>query len=103
MRAVHPGARSMRLPSAVFRFTFFVLPCALLLCGCALLGVAAYKLKPPDTIKPQYMNLVNQRVGVMVWADRGLRIDWPALQLDLGNGIDQKLHAQTLDEKGKPK
>ena len=28
----------------------------------------AYKLKPPETIKPKYTNLVNQRVGVMVWA-----------------------------------
>jgi hypothetical protein len=71
--------------------------------GCAILGVAAYKLKPPETIKPKYTNLVNQTVGVMIWVDRGIRIDWPTLQIDLANGIDHKLKEQTLDAKGKPK
>jgi len=91
----------MRCPRVLPLYVLILLGAAA--AGCQILGVAAYKLKPPDTIKPQYMNLVNQRVGVMVWADRGLRIDWPTLQLDIGNGIDHKLHEQTLDEKGKPK
>jgi hypothetical protein len=66
----------------------------LLLClaGCNVIGVAAYKLTPPPTIKPKYTNLQNQSVGVMVWADRGLRIDWPSLQLDLANTIQTKLN-----------
>src|SRR5439155_1767585 len=38
-----------------------------------------------------------------VWADRGIRIDWPTLRLDLANAVQQKLKEQTLDEKGKPK
>ena len=83
--------------SSVLLVTLFALS------GCQLLGVAAYKLKPPDTIKPQYMGMTGQTVGVMVWADRGLRIDWPGLQLDLANGIDHKLREQTLDAKGEPK
>src|SRR5256885_8652398 len=87
--------RSFHLP-----FTIFLLP---FLAGCAALGVAAYKLEPPETIRPKYANLVNQSVGVMVWADRGIRIDWPTLRLDLANAIQQKLKEQTLDEKGKPK
>jgi hypothetical protein len=82
----------MRASSAVFRFSFFVLPCVLLT-GCAALGVAAYKLKPPETIQPKYTNLQNHAVGVMVWADRGIRIDWPTLQLDLANSIQNKLKA----------
>jgi hypothetical protein len=61
------------------------------LTGCAALGVAAYKLSPPPTIQPQYKNLKGQSVGVMVWADRGLRIDWPSLQLDLANAVQKKL------------
>src|SRR5437867_11282410 len=74
-----------------------------LLAGCAALGVAAYKLKPAETIKPKYTNLVNQSVGVMIWVERGIRIDWPSLQIDLANGIDHKLKEQTTDAKGKPK
>lgn len=84
---------------------FIFLPSSFILClaGCQILGVAAYKLKPPETIKPKYMNLPGQSVGIMVWADRGLRIDWPTLQLDLANGIQHKLQDQTIDAKGKPK
>jgi len=92
----------MRFRPRVFRLSVFLFPCALL-CGCTILGVAAYKLKPPETIKPKYTNLVNQTVGVMVWADQGVRIEWPTLQLDIANGIDHKIRAQTVDDKGKPK
>ena len=88
--------------SAAFPF-FILLPSSFLLCGCAALGVAAYKLKPPETIKPKYTNLANQSVGVMVWADRGIRIDWQMLQVDLANAIEHKLKEQTTDAKGKPK
>ena len=66
--------------------------------GCTLLGVAAYKLKPPETVQPKYMGLENQSTGVMVWADRGLRIDWPMIQLDLANTVQKKL---TDFQKGK--
>ena len=92
----------MRLRPRVFCLPLFVLLCVLQ-CGCTVLGVAAYKLKPPETIKPKYTNLVNQTVGVMVWADQGVRIEWPTLQLDIANGVDHKLRAQTVDDKGKPK
>ncbi|MEA2711119.1 MAG: hypothetical protein QOF78_3720 [Phycisphaerales bacterium] len=60
--------------------------------GCTLLGVAAYKLKPPETVQPKYMGLENKSVGVMVWADRGLRIDWPTIQLDVANTVQKKLN-----------
>jgi hypothetical protein len=78
-----------------FPFAIFLLP---FLTGCTLLGVAAYKLKPPETIQPKYMGLENQSTGVMVWADRGLRIDWPTMQLDLANTVQKKL---TDFQKGK--
>jgi hypothetical protein len=91
----------MRLRPLAFPASFFLLPC--LFAGCAILSVAAYKLKPPETINPKYNNLVNQSVGVMVWADRGVRIDWPTLQLDVASSVQRKLKDQTLDAKGKPK
>jgi len=37
------------------------------------------------------MGLENQSTGVMVWADRGMRIDWPTIQLDLANTVQKKL------------
>jgi hypothetical protein len=63
----------------------------------------AYKLAPPPTIQPKYTNMAGQTIGVMVWADRGIRIDWPTLQIDLANSIDKKLKEQTKDAKGKDK
>ena len=80
----------MRLIHSLFRFSFFIFLFSLT-SGCTLLGVAAYKLSPPETVQPKYMGLENQSAGVMVWADRGLRIDWPTLQLDLANAVQSRL------------
>lgn len=71
------------------------------LAGCQLLGVAAYKLTPPPTIKPKYTGLKDRSIGVMVWVDRGLRIDWPNASLDLANAVQGKLKAE--QEQGKQK
>ena len=78
-----PPARAVLCPL----FCFLVLS----LNGCELIGVAAYKLKPPETIQPKYMGLEHQTVGVMGWADQGLRIEWSPLQVDLANAIQTKL------------
>src|SRR5262249_40561646 len=64
--------------------------------GCAATGAIAGKLMPPQTIPPKYVGLYGQSVGVMVWTDRGLQIDYPTLGLDLANSIDHKLRAQTV-------
>jgi len=58
--------------------------------GCQLLGVVAQAL-PPDEIQAAYKGLVNQKVAVMVWADRGVRIDWEAIQLDTAVSVQNKL------------
>jgi hypothetical protein len=81
--------------------SFCILHSALciLLSGCAALGVAAYKLSPPPTIHPDYTAMKGQSIGVMVWADRGIRIDWPNLQLDLANAIQNKLSASANSKK----
>jgi hypothetical protein len=58
--------------------------------GCAVLGVAAHAL-PPPTIEASYQGLAGQSCAVMVWADRGLRIDYPSIQLDAAASLQNKL------------
>ena len=66
--------------------------------GCNVLGVAA-RLAPPPIINAAYKGLAGQRVGVMVWTDRAMAIDWPTLQLDLARGISSRLDAEARKEK----
>lgn len=58
--------------------------------GCAVLGVLAHAA-PPPTIGAKYKGLSKQTVGVMVWTDRGMAIDWPNLQLNLSQSIQTRL------------
>jgi hypothetical protein len=71
------------------------------LTGCSVLGIGAQAL-PPPTVVPEYKGFPGQTVAVMVWADRGMRIEWEFIQLDLANAIQSKLQ-QTVasDPKGK--
>jgi hypothetical protein len=68
-----------------------------MLAGCSALGVAAHAV-PPPTILPRYTGLTGQSVGVMVWADRGVRIDWPSIQLDLANAVQKRLQTSQAKE-----
>ncbi|MEO6434611.1 MAG: hypothetical protein ABIP55_02470 [Tepidisphaeraceae bacterium] len=70
-----------------------------MLSGCQLLGVAAYKLTPPPTVQPKYTALAEQSIGVMVWTDQGLRIEWPGLRLDLANAVQTKFKAELAKKK----
>jgi hypothetical protein len=74
---------------------FILLPFAFCLSstGCTILGLVASTLPPPD-VQPQYIGLAGQKVGIMVWADQGLRIDWANLRLDLANAVRKKLIAE---------
>jgi hypothetical protein len=58
--------------------------------SCNVFGIVAQAM-PPDTIKPQYNGLAGQSIGVMVWTDRGVSVDFPDLSLDLANSIQHKL------------
>lgn len=69
-----------------------------LLSGCILAGYIA-ATAPPATVEPQYTGLVGQRVAVIVWADRGIRIDWPTIQSDVTGALQQKLATQTDKKK----
>ena len=59
--------------------------------GCQVGGALAGKLLPPERIKPKYVGFMGQSVGVMVWTDRGVQIDYPTLNLDLANSVQSKL------------
>jgi hypothetical protein len=45
-----------------------------------------------------YAGITGQSVGVMVWAGRGVRADWPSLQLDLANLVQDKLRKSAAPE-----
>lgn len=59
--------------------------------GCAALGAVAYATSSTVKVKPYYTGLKGQSVGVIVSADQALRIDHPALQLDIARGTWGKL------------
>ena len=69
--------------------------------GCAVLGVAANALPEPD-IAARYADLRGHSVAVMVWADRGVLIDYPSLRLDVAAGLQSKLQ-QAKRSKGELK
>jgi hypothetical protein len=82
----HRSGRTLRplvLPLAL-------LPLALLVSGCNILGVAANAI-PEGDVPARYKDLRGHSVAVLVWAPRGLEVDYPALRLDLVAGIQGRL------------
>jgi hypothetical protein len=67
---------------------------SIVVAGCNVLGFVG-TLAPPPTIAAAYKGLAKQKVGVMVWTDRAMAIDWPTLQLDLARGINSRLEDET--------
>jgi hypothetical protein len=76
---------------------FVVVYCMVLtMCaGCAAIGIASRAI--PQIEPAKYKGLTDQKVGVMAWVDRGVRIDFPSLRLDITNGVQRKL----IDSKSK--
>ncbi len=68
------------------------------LCGCGSLGAVLNAL-PLAPIQAKYKDLQGQSVAIMVWADRGIRVDFPHVQLDAANGIQSKLIKARKDNK----
>lgn len=85
------------LPSSTL---YLLLSILCIVSGCQIIGVGAQAL-PPATIVPQYKGLAGETVGVMVWADRGMRIEWEFIQLDLANSIHAKLQQTATNKKAK--
>lgn len=51
-------------------------------------------------VPPRYVGLQEKTVGVMVWADRVIRLDYPTLQLDVAGAVQRQMQiAQTRDKK----
>jgi hypothetical protein len=75
-----------------------LLMCLVSGCIAGLIGNAL----PPPTIEAAYKGLAGHSVGVMVLADRAIKIDFPSIQLDLATSVQNKLKiAQTSDKKMK--
>lgn len=76
-------------------------PLVLLLCGalagCNVLGAVASKLPKPE-IQAAYKGLAGKSVGIMVWADKSVLMDWPNLQVDTANNVINKLLAAQAAE-----
>jgi hypothetical protein len=77
------------------------------LCLCSLSGcniiAAVGQLAPPPDVGAAYTNLKGQTVGVMVWVDRGPKIDYPMLQADIAKSLTSKLTVLTQPkDKKKP-
>ena len=65
------------------------------LAGCQLVGAVGSAI--PVTIDAQYTGLKGQKVAVMCWVDRGIRIDYPQLQLDTATFIQTQLTSHKDD------
>lgn len=79
-----------RLPLSVYLQLICLCMLVFIAAGCKALGVIAYAM-PPPTIDATYQGLNGQSCAVMVWADRGLRIDYPSIQLDAAASLQNKL------------
>src|SRR5580765_3904060 len=74
------GGSSNRICNMKASSLAFYLLCSMLFLavGCALTGAIADKVAPPERIPAKYLGLAGQSVGVAVWIDRGLQIDYPS-------------------------
>lgn len=66
--------------------------------GCMIFGYAA-AVMPPPPVKARYPGLMGQTVAVMVWTDRSVRIDFPTVQLDVANGVQEALLRAQAEKK----
>ena len=66
-----------------------------MLCGGCAVGWFLHSL--PKSEDARYKGLAKQRVAVMIWTERGTRVDYPSLQLDLGNVIQAMLLSKSKE------
>jgi hypothetical protein len=59
--------------------------------GCDALGYAANAVAGVSDVPAAYKDLHDQTCGVMVWVDRGIRIDEPNLEIDCAQSIQGKI------------
>ncbi len=66
--------------------------------GCALFGFVAAAAGPAD-VKAAYAGLAGQTVTILVWVDRGIRIDNSSLALDISTGVQEMILQAQKDKK----
>ena len=81
-----PSRRSRRKTLSLV----LLLPLLVTPAGCSILGLAASAVPEAD-VPARYDGLANHTVAVLVWAPRGMEVDYPALRLDLVAGIQGRL------------
>lgn len=87
----------------MYRLFFTLHPSSLILCFiatcCSSCGLASIAGKAfPQNTQAMYTGLSGHTVGILVWADRGIMIDWGTIQLDLANSVQDKLVKSKSDE-----
>jgi hypothetical protein len=68
--------------------------------GCNLVGppMAVLEKAFPNKIAAEYKGLDHHTVAVMVWAESGIRIDYPQMQMDIEGAVQDKIKTlQTTD------
>ncbi len=86
----------------LLRSTFCILTSALIFqSGCTTIGAVGGLVAQavPREVDAAYKGLAGQTVIVMVWLDRGLKLDFPDLQLDIASSLQNKLIDQQQTEK----
>ena len=89
-----------RLPRCITALLLSV--CLMSLTGCNVIGIVGTVIGPPDT-GAAYTKLKGETVGVLVWADRGARLDYPSLQADIAKSLTSKLSELTKPKNPKTK
>jgi len=68
--------------------------------GCTAVGVGMDKLAI-HKVDAAYSGLAHQTCGIMVWADKGLLLDHPTMELDVAKGLQTKLKEAADSGQGK--
>ncbi len=70
-----------------------------LIAGCQIFSFMARAI--PKMVPAVYTGLKGKDVAVMVWADRAISIDWPAISIDVGASLRKKLMTAQTEDKPK--
>jgi hypothetical protein len=87
--------------SALCTLHFALMPALLLNSGCDTIGGVGGLIAQaiPKNVDAAYKGLAHQTVIVMVWMDRGMRNDYPDVQLDIARNLQNKLIKEATEEK----
>ena len=95
--------KTMTARQRLARLFFILLPASFILSvtGCTILGALVSKVAPQQTIPAQYTSFQDQSIAIMVWADDGTMIDFPAVRADVAGSLQVKLQQAATQGKVK--